>query len=212
MFKTHPPLPSAEGIRSFRQNAEAVRAAIKLRSDLSATIVKWEPETLLALARQFFIGEDDYQTIVKFGLEVTDALRALTAHSEDVRSLSRAEKDRVAPAVSAASRRHFEIIYKLQELSACIRRHEADLRKRREALQDAGVSGNDLERLVPADGNSALQAEYAVLQEENEALSRFLLSRDERHLPANFIISAPIKVEANSPLPQRISPLYRVGT
>ncbi|WP_461309436.1 hypothetical protein [Azonexus hydrophilus] len=56
----NPQLPSADEISAFRRDHQALRAAVKLRADLSQGIRLLEPETLLSLARQYFPGEDAY--------------------------------------------------------------------------------------------------------------------------------------------------------
>jgi len=195
MFRTHPPLPSLDELLAFLRDDEAKRAAIGLRADLAQGIRLLRTETLLALARQFFPGETDYQAIVKFGLEATAALRELAAHGEDARMVLQAENARMAPMRGAAASRSFKIVDELRRLDYLIRQHEASAQQRRKALMDAGVKGDDLEHLVPADGLAALQGEQVALRAEQDALERFIATGDERHLPAGFTASDHIKAE-----------------
>lgn len=217
MFKTNPPLPSADEIRTFRHDPQALRAAVKLRADLSHGIRLLEPETLLALARQYFPGEDAYQALVKFGLETTAVLRDLAAHGEDVRSIAGAEAEYLEPLVATATRRVLEIPSKLEAVTSQLRLMDVAANERRENLRKAGVAGEDLERLMAegADERTArrtsLNAEHQALLAEQESLARFLDTRDEQYLPADFMASEPIKASAPLPALPEMPPLYRVA-
>lgn len=217
MLKTNPPLPSADEIRAFRHDPQALRAAVKLRADLSQGIRLLEPETLLSLARQYFPGEDAYQALVKFGLEATATLRELAAHGEDVRSLSGAEAERLAPLVASATRRVLEIPRKLEAVASQLRHMDSAAAERRENLRKAGVTGEDLERLVAegaderASRRAALNTERTALHAEQESLARFLETRDEQHLPAGFTASEPVKASAPLPALPEMPPLYRAA-
>lgn len=217
MFKTNPPLPSADEIRAFRHDSQALRAAVKLRADLSQGIRLLEPETLLALARQYFPGEDDYQALVKFGLETTAVLRDLAAHGEDVRSIAGSEAEYLAPLVATATRRVLEIPSKLEGVKSQLRLMDVTANERRENLRKAGVADEDLERLM-AEGadertarHTSLNAEHQALLAEQESLARFLKTRDEQYLPADFMASEPIKVSATLPALPEMPALYRVA-
>lgn len=217
MFKTNPPLPSADEIRAFRHDPQALRAAVKLRADLSQGIRLLEPETLLSLARQYFPGEDAYQALVKFGLEATATLRELAAHGEDVRSIAGAEAECLAPLVAAATRRVLEIPHKLEGIGSSLRFMDADINERRENLRKAGVKPDEVEHLI-AQGTeerearrAALNTERTALLAEQESLARFLKTRDEQHLPAGFTASEPVKASAPLPALPEMPPLYRVA-
>ncbi len=213
----NPQLPSADEISAFRRDHQALRAAVKLRADLSQGIRLLEPETLLSLARQYFPGEDAYQALVKFGLEATATLRELAAHGEDVRSLSGAEAERLAPLVASATRRVLEIPRNLEAVASQLCHMDSATAERRENLRKAGVTGEDLERLVAegaderASRRAALNTERTALHAEQESLARFLETRDEQHLPAGFTVSEPIKASAPLPALPEMQPLYRVA-
>lgn len=217
MFRTHPPLPSAEEIRAFRRDPQALHAAINLRNDLAQSIRLLQPETLLELAGQFFPGEGDFQALAKFGLEVTAFLRELAAHGEDVRAIAGAEAERLAPVVAAACRRDLAIMSKLGVVDAQLRLMDVHVEERRANLQKAGVVGKDAERVLAegseerAASRTALNEERAALLAEQEALGRFLTTRDERHLPTGFEVSEPIKVSAPHPAPPAMAPHYRAA-
>ncbi|WP_461309435.1 hypothetical protein [Azonexus hydrophilus] len=139
---------------------------------------------------------------MKFGLEATATLRELAAHGEDVRSLSGAEAERLAPLVASATRRVLEIPRNLEAVASQLCHMDSATAERRENLRKAGVTGEDLERLVAegaderASRRAALNTERTALHAEQESLARFLETRDEQHLPAGFTVSEPIKASA----------------
>lgn len=188
------PTPSADDLRTFNNNPEAIRAAVGVKADLLRAIQGLHPFTLAAVARQFFPGEDDFQAVSKMGLEIAAGLRELAGHGTDCHSVAVAEQARIAPLMSAATRRHFEIAAKLPLLESAIRNHGTEASKKRAALQSAGVTGDDLERLASTKSIGGLIAEQAALRVENESLQQFLATGDERHLPAGFVVAEPVKV------------------
>lgn len=200
------PTPSPDDLRAFQHNPDAIRAATAIKADLLRTIQATRPFTVAAVARQFFPGEDDFQAVSKLGLEIAASLRELAAHGEDCASVAAAEKARLAPAMGAAVRRVFEIATKLPALESAIRNHGTESTKKRAALEAAGVTGGDLERLSNAESVGALIAEQAALRIENDGLQQFLSTGDERHLPAGFVVNEPVKVSA--PLPKQEVPAF----
>lgn len=198
MFSTLP-TPSPDDLRAFQHNPEAIRTAIGIKADLLRAIQGLHPFTVVAVARQFFPGEDDFQAVSKFGLEIAAGLRELAAHGEDCASVAAAEKARIAPAMSTATRRIFELIARLPLLEDAIRNHGTVMAKRRASLEAAGVTGDDLARLSNAESIGALIAEQAALRIENEALQRFISTGDECHLPAGFTIREVIKASVPQP-------------
>lgn len=194
MFSTQLPTPSPDDLRAFQHNPEAIRAAISIKDNLLHAIQQAHPFTLCAMARQFFPGEDDFQAVSKMGLEIAAGLRELAGHDTDCSCVAAAEKARIAPLMSAATRRHFEIAAKLPMLESAIRNHGTEASKKRTALQLAGVTGDDLERLASTESIGGPIAEQAALRIENEALQQFLATGDERHLPAGFVVAEPVKV------------------
>lgn len=207
MFNTQLPTPSPDDLRAFQHNPEAIRTAIGIKADLLRAIQGMQPFSVIAVARQFFPGEDDFQAASKLGLEVAAGLRELSAHGEDCTSVAAAEKARIAPAMGAAGRRTIEIAARLPLLEADIRNHGTNNAKKRTSLEAAGVTGDDLARL----GNSeetigTLLTEQSALRVENEALQRFLSTGDERHLPAGFTIPDVLKVSI--PIPKTELPAY----
>lgn len=198
--------PSPDDLRAFQHNPEAIRTAIGIKTDLLRAIQALHPFTVIAVARQFFPGEGDFQAASKLGLEIAAGLRELAAHGEDCGSVAAAEKARIAPAMGAAVRRTFEIAAKLPALESAIRNHGTESTKKRAALEAAGVTGDDLARLSNAESIGALIAEQAALRVENESLQQFLATGDERHLPAGFTITEVIKVSV--PLPKIELPAF----
>jgi hypothetical protein len=217
MFKLNLPLPSADEIRAFRRDADAMGVALKLRADIVRAVQLIQPETLLALARQHFSGEADFHALAKFGLELSAMLRELAEHGEDMRSIAGAEAECLAPLVATATRRIFEIPSKLEAVKSQLRHMDVTANERRENLRKAGVTGEDLERLMAegADERTArrtsLNAEHLALLAEKESLARFLKTRDEQYLPAGFTASEPIKASATLPALPEMPALYRVA-
>lgn len=197
MLTSQLPTPSPDDLRAFQHNPEAIRTAIGIKTDLLRAIQALHPFTVIAVARQFFPGEDDFQAISKLGLELAATMRELAAHGEDCASVLAAEKTRIAPAMGAAVRRTFEIAAKLPALESAIRNHSTENTKKRAALEAAGVTGDDLARLSNAESIGALIAEQAALKIEDESLQRFIATGDERHLPAGFVVDEPVKVCAS---------------
>lgn len=199
MFSTYLPTPNPIDVKNFERDADALRAAISLRNDLARGIHALHPYSIAALARQLFPGQPDFHAIAKSGLEASAMFRDLAAHGDDVRSVMKAEKARLAPAMSAAVRRTFEIATRLPVLANALRNNESTIRQRRERLASAGVTGDDLERLTSANDIGPLIAEQAALHVENEALHLFIATSDERHLPPGFSIPDSIKVSVQRP-------------
>lgn len=206
MFHTQLSAPSADDLRDFKHDSEAVRTAIGVKDDLVREIQRLHPFTLCALARQLFPGESDHQAVSKLGLELAATMRELSAHGEDCQTVDAAEKDRLSATMSAAIRRHLDIAGRMPQLIEQLRRHETDTSQRRQKLVAAGVSGADLERLSKDETLADLLAEQKALQVENEALERFIATSEERHLPAGFAIPEAVKVSV--PLPKTELPAF----
>ncbi len=206
MFSPQLSTPSPDDLRAFQHNPEAIRAAVAVKADLLRSIQQAHPFTIAAVARQFFPGEDDFQAVSKLGLEIAAGIRELAGHCTDCHSVAVAEQARIAPLMSAATRRHFEIAAKLPLLESAIRNHGTEASKKRAALEAVGVTGDDLERLASTESIGGLIAEVAALRIENEALQQFLTTGDERHLPAGFVVAEPVKVCA--PVPKLEIPAF----
>lgn len=206
MFHTQLSAPSADDLRDFKHDSEAVRTAIGVKDDLVREIQRLHLFTLCALARQLFPGESDHQAVSKLGLELAATMRELAAHGEDCQTVDAAEKDRLSATMSAAIRRHLDIAGRMPQLIEQLRRHETDTSQRRQKLVAAGVSGADLERLSKDETLADLLAEQKSLQVENEALERFIATSEERHLPAGFAIPEAVKVSV--PLPKTELPAF----
>lgn len=212
MFTPNLPLPHAEAIQSLRRESETMQLLAKLRADIVAAVGKLEPDTLMALARQYFPDADtNYHAVACFGLEVTDALRALTRHGEDVRSLYKAESARLAPLIGEAARRSLQIHGRLlPDADASIRSHDLRVEGRRAALMKGGMEGDDLERELAknAPERDEMLSQRAALEREFESLKRFLTSRNEDHLPDGFTVPVPLVVRATAPdTAKAVSPL-----
>jgi hypothetical protein len=199
MLEINPSIPAAKDARVLHGDKETVTTLISLRREMLAQIRQIKLVTLMALARQYFPAEDsDYQTAAKFSMEVMDALRALIQHGKDTQDVIDEESERLAPALSKASRRSFEIHARLDALDRSLRSIGIDVEERRSALLKAGVAADDADRIIAGGGKereahrNELNAERIALLAEQEALSKFLKTRNEQHLPAGFDAVPPI--------------------
>ncbi|EKE17222.1 MAG: hypothetical protein ACD_10C00559G0001, partial [uncultured bacterium] len=118
------PTPSPDDLRAFQHNPEVIRAAVAVKDDLLRAIQQAHPFTIAAVARQFFPGEDDFQAVTKFGLDLAVSLRDLSDHGADCASVQAAERDRLSATMSAAIRRHLDIAGRMPQLVEQLRRHE----------------------------------------------------------------------------------------
>ncbi len=197
------PLPSPEDLQSFRLDAEAMRAAVKLRATISAQVFLLKPEAMLAVAMQQFPGEDAHSAILKLHAEVDHVLRALAQFGEDVNSVAEAESERLAPMIAAAARRDLAIPSKLQGIDNVLKVMDASTDERRDNLRKAGVKSDEVERIIAqgAEERAArcaeLNAERSSLLAEQEALGMFLKSRNEQDLPEGFTVTAPPRISGH---------------
>jgi hypothetical protein len=199
MLEINPSIPAAKDVRVLHGDKETVTTLISLRREMLAQIRQVKLVTLMALARQYFPAEGpDYQTAAKFSLEVMDVLRALIQHGKDTQDVVDEESERLAPSLRRASGRSFEIHARLDALDKSLRSIGIDAEERRIALLNARVSADDVDRVIASGEKereahrNELNAECITLLIEQEALSRFLKTRNEQYLPAGFDASPPI--------------------
>ncbi len=189
MPKINPPLPTADELRAIRNDTEAMRAAVRLREDLSQAVKQLRPEVLLVLVRQQFPDETHFQAVTKFGLEAIATRRTITALSEDMAALERADNERLAPVFNAAATRHMEIVGKLNGIPREIQCAEGTMRRKREELKALGVTDKAVvERLAPTPDYAAFSAKREALEAENACLVEFLKTKDESKLPHGFSV------------------------
>lgn len=201
MFNTaNLPPPSPEDLQSFRLDAEAMRAAVKLRATISAKTFMLKPEAMLAVAMQQFPGEDAHSAILKLHAEVDHALIALARFGEDVTSLAEAENERLAPMIAEAARRVLEIPPKLEGIGRSLRFMDSDINERRDNLRKAGAKPGDVDILI-AQGTeerearrTELNAQREALRQEADELGLFLQTRNEQDLPEGFTVTVPPRI------------------
>ena len=176
--------------REFSQDRAAVRLADRILRDLERAIRKANQLTVAAVALHRAPG-----------LPITDALRALAGEVDAmVAALERfqattattlkADQDRLAPLMSAAVRRSFAAVRRIEQIDAQVRSGEQRAQDKREKLRAAGVTGADLDALSKPFDPAPLEAERAALAAEIELLERFLRTKDESILPADFVGAA----------------------
>ena len=201
MFNTaNLPLPSPEDLRSFRLDAEAMRAAVKLRATISAQVFLLKPEAMLAVAMQQFPGEDAHSAILKLHAEVDHVLRALAQFGEDVTSLAEAESEHLEPVIAEAARRALAIPAKLEGIARNLKFMDASTDERRNNLLTAGVKPHEADRLI-ADDKEDREARRAELNAQREALlgeqaglDMFMQTRNEQDLPEGFTVTVPPRI------------------
>jgi hypothetical protein len=200
MLQTNLPLLEPQEIRVLNCDQELQRTLINLRRDVVIAARRIELPTLLALARSRFSGENDHEAVERLGQEARAILDALAQHGAAVRTQAQAEKDRLAPLVSEAGHQDIELQRKIEKVDRGLHVVGGEVVTQREALRKAGVSPEEIERLIAQDvkareaRRSELITERNALALQQLALEEFLKTRDEGFLPEGFKVREPIRV------------------
>ncbi|WP_342315739.1 hypothetical protein [Lysobacter sp. FW306-1B-D06B] len=184
-MKTLPKIEAAEQLRLARET-NVIAEVEALRSEIARKVNRLSPAAIVALACSRFSESTTELAFENFRTEVVEFLAALEASSEELRADFNAEKERIGPTLEAATRRHFAIIDRIKSIDGRISANQRNDANKRERLSKAGLKGAELESVALPTDNSALAAERADLQAENEALLEFIRTKDTRHLPDGF--------------------------
>lgn len=196
MLKIELPRLNPKEVSTLHQERDLMVKARALRSSIADSARKIRPETLVALACHLFPGKSNSEAVEALHNDAMALLNSLVLHGEHFCAASTARAREQAPVRSAAARRHFAILNRLSGIEGEIRNHEAKISAQRKRMQEAGLNGVDLDRLAPLGQPTTLLEEREALQAEDEALTRFLSSGDERDLPADFVATEIPKISA----------------
>lgn len=188
---TSPSLPAIDGPELARLARTGVLAETEsIRRDVAKALGALNSAAIVALAMAAAPGESAAVAVGAMKSKMSDMLRVLSASSEELQAAQRAEQARIAPLVAAAGHRSLEIEGTLQGIAGRIRCAESNQNGKRDRLRDAGLTGAELERTAAPFDPSELQAERAALMIEQDALHRFIQTRDPEHLPTGFTAEA----------------------
>lgn len=188
---TIPNLPAIDGAELARLARAGVLAeAETIRCDIAKAFGALNSAAIVALAMAGAPGESAAVAVHALKSKVADMLRVLQASSEELQAAQRAEQARIAPRVAAAGHRSLEIESTLQGIAGRIRSGEGLQNGKRDRLKAAGLIGAELDRAAAPFDPTELQAERAALMSEQDALQRFIQTRDPDHLPASFTAEA----------------------
>lgn len=180
-------LPIVDGAELMRLARTGVIAeADGLRRELSKALAALNPAAIVALAMSIAPDKSAAVALQQFKDKTTELLGLLSTSSAEAQAAQRAERDRLAPVVAAATHRSLEIVGVVNRIESLIRSREADDHGKRDRLRKEGLSGAELDRASAPFDSSELQAERATLLAEQEALQKFLRSRDPRDIPEGF--------------------------
>jgi len=187
MKKSLPKIEAAEQLRLARET-NVIGEIEALRSEIARKVARLNPASIVALAMFRFPEQSAEQAFESFRAEVAEFLASLESSGEELKADFNAEKERIAPTLEAATRRHFAILDRFKSIDGRINANQRNDAEKRKRLSDAGLKGAELESVAAPTDSSKLVAERADLQVENEALLEFIRTKDTRHLPEGFAI------------------------
>jgi hypothetical protein len=177
----------------------AFRAAVNLRSWLKRQVRQLEPVTLVALARANFPEEGGDEAVAKFRQVLEDAFQGFDAHSKEFMRAYKAEKERLAPLVSAVNRRLLAVLEEIRSVDFSLRFLSSEEMVETKKLRDAGMTGDEIARFLDSrekgiePRRKARAAEREVLVAEQAMLEKFIKSRyDEKYLPPGYEMPPPL--------------------
>lgn len=172
---------------------ETFNAAIAVRQALSDALRALTPETVLSIAEQIFPMVSARSGAELLLLEIRNTQTIFEKQADLYKQVEDAERIRLKPMVSTAVRRMFTIQPAVDGIQREISNATEATAKRREALAAAQVSKEDIERLAPAFDTDGAALRIQVLQAEMAALEKFLKYRNEKDLPAGFVVAEPLR-------------------
>ncbi|MBK5938134.1 hypothetical protein [Halochromatium roseum] len=131
------------------------------------------PLALAAYAWEQFPGADSGTALTKFAHEMQTMAAAIdrTAKTQ-VAELNAAQRSK-AGQTQIAFRRMNEINTELQSIDSAQKRGKLAVAERRATLRSAGISQDEIERLVPDHDDAELSARKAALEAEQANIQRF---------------------------------------
>ena len=183
-------LPSIDGPTMMRLSRSGVLAeANEVRKTIQRALGELNPAGIVSLALSLNPEEPPASALAKVKASIGEALAALAAAGTTSGEAHRAEQQRLAGTVAAATHRTLQIAGELANIKARIRSGEYRENGKRDRLRAAGLDGEELDRAAAPFDATALNTEHAKLLEEQHALEMFLRSRDPQHLPEGFEVS-----------------------
>lgn len=185
------PTPTAADLIYDR---DSIMSAVAVKQALSEALRALNPATILTIASQIFPMVSSRSGAELLLLEIRKAQTDFEKHADSFKQVEDAERIRLAPMISAAVRRTFAIQPEIDAIKREIKNAEETTAKRREALAAADVSKEDIERLASAFDAAGADIRIKALQAEMDSLNDFLKTRNEKHLPAGFVVTEPLTV------------------
>lgn len=184
-------LPGIDGttMMALAQSGTLAEAS-KVRKAAIRALSELNPAGLVALALSLSPDQSPAAAIAQLQRRADDFLAALATAGRESEDAYRAQQQRLAGFVAAATHRVLEIAGVLANIKARIRSGEHSQSGKRDRLRAAGLDGEELDRAAAPFDATALNAEHAELVAEQGALERFLRSRDKNDLPQGFEVSA----------------------
>lgn len=192
MFKFSDDLtkPTPALLLEFSGDQDSIKAAQEVARSFQQLAQAMTPFTIATIARQHFPGETLHVAVAKINIAVIQATSELSNHAWIAREVQNAERARLAPVLSTAVRRSFEIHGLLKRIDFELAGGPRDVEAKHEKYAKAGVGKADFEKMVPEFDAAPLLAEKANLLVELESLEAFTASGDERFLPEDFEVTA----------------------
>ncbi len=196
-MSTCPPTPSLEDLMDYRSDPEAIRVAAQLKRDLQRATLGIHLETLFAAAHHRFPDDAPVQALKKFALETTATIFDLDRVGDDAVSLIAAEQDRLKPLMSAAIKRLWIVVERMNSIPRLISHAESSALQKRKDLKLLGVEDPaTLERAAPMPDYAGFNDEQRVLRAEIALLEEFIRTGNESVLPPGIVPLAPARVES----------------
>ncbi|MBY0236721.1 MAG: hypothetical protein K2W93_17205 [Burkholderiaceae bacterium] len=183
---------TADGFRKFRHDPAAKRQAVADASQLAGVLKNLfhitTPLSMLMMAQRQYpdatMGE-----AVKLALEkAKQAVVAVKENQAEHKAVMDAERARLAPAMSRASKRVFAILEQIKVLQGEKSRSVGEIEAKRKKMADAGVPKEDVDRLTPAFDVAGVNAQIQGLKAEQAGLEAFIASGDDNLLPDGFVL------------------------
>lgn len=183
-------LPTINGPTMMELSLSGVLAeANEVRKTIQRALGELNPAGVVSLALSLNPDDPPVSALSKVKAGIGEVLTALAAAGTSSGNAHRAEQQRLAGTVAAATHRTLQIAGELANIKARVRSAEYRENGKRDRLRAAGLDGEELDRAAAPFDASALNAEHAELVKEQDALEAFLRSRDPKHLPEGFEVS-----------------------
>lgn len=186
--------PTVSDFQNARLDLAAISKAQSVINALHDLARAASPLTVIGLAQSLHPETTSIEAVNLLLIDVEQAVAATKRNADEFKFVEIAERARLAPAKSTASRRIFDIQHRLNAIASATASLKNSTEKRREELLLAKVSPADIDKLEPLFDPAAGAAETAILKTELTALEAFLASSDESQLPDGFEVSELLKV------------------